>query len=344
MKRVFTIFSIFCIVLAICAKNQAKADEGGPPRGGTTTEQLLDLAAVKIQSPVTREILRCESIRVRRSHTTYMPKGLLPVLKMEKLGEQQCVERLNNILNVHGGRKPGRIKNVGGALAARLPDASCWIHPASGGYKFTVTRNAMTKPTQLRDFKEAVQKCLDHIASNELVELTRDEELDIVTVSVVNNVLSDVNSPEKPKEQFLSDYYVSFGRRFRGIPIVGSYLTLRIDGGGEVVMVSSNWRRIEAVEEEKARITEKSLRELIFNSPRFREMFGSQQVRPEDINIAQIRAGYIEAPFNYVQERLRPGCLVSFWVGETRDEMDAQLLLALEELGSPELLLGKRDK
>ena len=344
MKHILKIFLVFCIMSVIFAKDNLKANESDSSRQEETTEQSLDLAIIKIQSPIARKFLRSDSIRVRKFYTTYMPRGRLPILKVEKTTEQQCRERLEKILSIHGGRKPGHIKKVGGALATRLTDASCWIHLASGGYKFTVTRNAMTKPTQLKDFKEAVQKCLDHIAKNRLVELTQDEELDIISVSAVNNVLSDVKAPEQPKEQFISDYYVSFGRRFRGIPIVGSYLTIRIDGDGQVVMVNSNWRQIVAVEKEKVRITEKPLRELIFNNPKFREIFGSGEVRLKDINISQIRAGYIEAPFNYVQRRLRPGCFVSFWGGKNRDEMDAQLLLPLEEQVSLKLLLGERYK
>ena len=344
MKYISKIFLILCIIAVICANDKAKAAETNLPVDEKMTEQLLDLAVIKIQSPVARELLKSDTVRVREPHTTYIPRGTLPVLKLEKPTEQQCKERLEKILNLHGGRKPGRINKLAGTLATRLTDASCWVHPASGGYKFTVTRNTTTKPTQLKDLKEAVQKCLDHIAKNKLVELTKDEELDIVTVSAVHNVLSDVKSPEQPREEFVSDYYVSFGRRFRGIPIVCSHLTLRIDGDGEVVMVNSNWRRIMAVEEEKAIITKKSLRELIFNNPKFRETFGSQKVHPEDINISQTRAGYVEAPFSYVQESLRPGCLVSFWVGKNRDEMDAQLLLPLEEQVSLELLLGMRSK
>jgi hypothetical protein len=230
---------------------------------------------------------------------------------------------------------------LGGALATRLDDASCWIHPASGGYKFTVTRNT-TEPTQIRDFKEAVHLCLEHVAKHRLVEMLAGEELDILTVSMIRNVVSEVEVPEKPLENFVSDYYVEFGRRYMGVPIIGSYLTLRIDCKGEVVMVQRNWRKIVAAKEEEAIITEKPLRELIFNSPGYREEFRAKKIQPENINISQISAGYIEAPFDFAQEQLRPGCLVHFWAGETRDEMDSELLLPLEDEGNVDMLFGKR--
>lgn len=343
MKPFIRTLLIACFMSGLCVTGQVQAAERQSDEREKRVNEVLDLAVVGIQNPATRAFFKSGEIRVRKPGSTYMPKGALPILKVESPSEQQCRERLAHILNIHGGRKPGRVKTLGGALTARLKDVSCWIHPASGGYKLTATKDVMTKPTGLKNFKEAVQLSLDHIAKHKLVELTEGEEIDIRVVSSVHNALSDVQSPEKPLEQFVSDHYVSFGRRFRGVPIVGSHFTVRVDGEGNVVMINRNWRRLVGIGD-RVRITQKPVRELVFNSPEFRKTFGSQKVRPEDINIAQISAGYVEAPFDRVQKSLRPGCLVSFWVGKIRDEMDSQLVLSLEEQGSPEQLLGERSK
>jgi len=297
--------------------------------------QALDLAVIGIQSPAARQFLGTDSISIRNSHTSYVPGGVVPVLKMRIPTEEDCRDVMERILNLHGDRKPEGIKKIRGVLVTELEDAVCWIHTASGGYKFTVTREAMIKPTEMKDFREAVQTCLAHIAENRLVELSPGEQLDVLTVSGVHNVLTIVQSPEEPEQEFLSDYYVSFGRRFKGVPVVGSDLTLRIEGDGEVVMVNSNWRQITG-EEDEVKITKKSLTDLILSSARFQKKYEKRKIRPEEIHITKIRAGYFEAPFSYMQRRLRPGCMVSFYVGKARDEMDEQLLLSLEEDGNPD--------
>ncbi len=343
MRRFFIIISICVLSLGILLVGQAKAQKSNYYEDNKELNKMMDLAVVQVESQVVRDFLKSEIIRVRNPKTNYMPKGTLPIVMMKKVDEEECQVQLEKVLSVYGEKANIRFRNMRGALyASPLPGASCWIHTASGGYKYTVTKEVMSKPTKLKDFKEAVHICLEHIAKNNIVELTEGEELDILGVSAVNNALTNVNAPDEPIEQFISDYYVSFGRRLRGIPIIGSHLVIRIDGEGKVVMVKSNWREIEKVEEKRAKITEKPLRELILNNPEFREEFKPRKITIEDINIVAVEAGYIEAPFYYSQETLKPGCIVQFWVGKNRDEMLSQLFIPLEEEGSMESLLGRK--
>jgi len=302
--------------------------------------QSLDLTSVRIQSEAARTILKAGQIRVRNQRTTYMPKGALSVLKTEAPSRKACEETLTRLVTIHG-QKPTRVKMLGGLMSMPSKDAAVWVHPASGGCKYTSTKDSMTQPARFKDFKEAVQKGLDFIAQHGLVTLMDGEELDIASVSVVNNVLSNVEKPEDPLEQFQSDYYVSFGRRFRDVPLVGSHITLRFAGEGRVAMISKNWRPITAVEA-SVPLREEKIEDLIFQSPEFREAYANRNLSPKDIHIAYVRAGYIEAPFDYAQERIRPGVLVSFWVGEARSEMDGELLLPLEKDRDSAALLGQR--
>lgn len=80
--------------------------------------------------------------------------------------------------------------------------------------------------------------------------------------------------------------------------------------------------------------------ELIIQHPMFRERFGSEQFDPEEIRVLDLRCGYIEAPVDFEQELLKPGCLVSFSVGENRSDIADQLILALEEGQNTSDLLG----
>jgi len=334
MKRVMSIVWTAAALAIIAAPDGVWAENGPGSGTGQETNELLDLAKVRIQNPAVRAFLKSDTIRVRRRPTTFRPFGEIAVLKLDKPSEEGCRNRLAAILSAHGLKNPGRIDKRGGALAVRPEGASVWIHPASGGYKVTVTDDAMNKPTRLKDFKEAVQIGLEHIAKYKPIELGPDEEMDVVSASSVRNVLTDVKSPEQPIGEFASDYYVSFGRRFRGVPVVGSHLTLRLDGDGAVVMESLAWRRIRASEGGPARLTEKPLEELVFDSPQFKELFGSRSLAARDIRITQVLAGYLEAPVDVIQDTLRPGCLIRFRLGQAEDEEDSQIALSLEEGGS----------
>jgi hypothetical protein len=50
----------------------------------------------------------------------------------------------------------------------------------------------------------------------------------------------------------------------------------------------------------------------------------------------------MEAPVNYSQISLRPGCIVSFKIGEKRDEAYPQMIISLEDNIEIETLLGKK--
>jgi hypothetical protein len=162
--------------------------------------------------------------------------------------------------------------------------------------------------------------------------------MDILSVSAINNAVATVEKPETPQELFISDYYVSFGRRFNGVPIVGSYLVFRLDAEKNPVMIKMNWREIlspgEIVTPMKKEITE-----ILSENPDYRQAFGKEK-SPHNIFITQMQSGYIEAPLNFQQNELRLGSLVSFKRGPNMDEEAIQLVLPLEEHYSGKSILG----
>lgn len=332
MIRAKSIVLTAAAALAIVgARNAVWAGHGPVPGPGQDMNEFLDLAKVQVRNPEARAFLKSDMIRVRRRPTIFRPFGEIAVLKLDMPTETGCRNLLAAFLSSHGLEKMGRVEKRGGALAVRSDAASVWLHPVSGGYKYTVTVGAMNKPTRLKDFKEAVQIGLDHIAKFRPIELGPEEEIDVVSVSSVRNALTEVKSPERPIEEFTSEHYVSFGRRFRGVPVIGSQLTLRLDGNGAVVMESLTWRRIRGSEDRPARLTEKPLEMLVLDNPQFKEVFGSRPAGPQDIRITQFLAGYLEAPVDVAQDTLRPGCLISFRLSRAEDEEDSQIVLSLEE-------------
>ena len=109
-------------------------------------------------------------------------------------------------------------------------------------------------------------------------------------------------------------------------------------------MVVKNWRNIVEVDKEIATVSSRPIQELIIRDPQFRRMYPNEGISPRDIRIVDIQAGYMEAPVNYQQKGLRPGAVVTFQVGNTRELMSAQLVIPLEEEGNIEFLWGERFK
>jgi hypothetical protein len=313
----------------------------------------LDMTKITVDSPKARRLLKADSIKIRRAKTDYIPTGELPVLKLESVNDDICQERLLAVADKFLTNKRGKmkVKSSGGTLALETEDASCWINRGSGSYNLTRTRNCMVVPTKIDHFNEVVQKALQHVGDNQLVDLIEGEEMDILFVSVVHNALSvaegsikDESKQEDMKkyklvEEFKSDHYVGFGRRFKGVPIVGSRLVVRLDGNGELAMVQKNWRKITEVTTKKAVISSSPIPSLLVRSPGFFRQEGQKPVKAEDIRIRNMKCGYIEAPVNYRQEYLRPGCVVSFQVGP-RGENFSQTTTPLEEDVKLEQLLG----
>lgn len=326
MKSIIIIAIIFLSTTILIAQ-----DELSKP-------QPLDLTTISIKNPLAKKLFRSESIHVRDQNTTYLPEGEIQVLRVESPNRESCEEIINHLLVIND-KNPTRIKKMNKVLAYQLKDASVWIHTTSGGYKYTKTANKVCQPTTIQDAGDAVEIGLTYIAENNLIKLEPNEELDIITVSKVHNSLTDIEKSDQPLEHFVSDYYVSFGHRYKDVPIIGSHITLRIDPLGNIAMISKNWRQIVKAEE-FVKIKEEPLKDQIFNSPEFIDTYDGQEISSKDIHISYIRAGYIEAPFDFAQEQLRPGVLVSFWVGKERGESDMELLLPLEINIDPEMLLG----
>lgn len=307
----------------------------------------IDLTRVKIESPFAREVLKKDYIKVRKRRTEYVPSGEVPVLELELVKDEECKRQLKQITAMHSKQQINdeEIKMTGNIYVAKITTASYWISRSSGAYKFTETANSMAVPTKIKDFKQAVQMALDYVGRHRLIELTNGEEVDILFVSTVRNVLTTVDEkkgPEKPIEEFTSDYYVGFGRRYNDIPILDSRLVIRLDGEGNVTSVQKNWRKISKVGIEKARISTKTIQDIIISDPMFYKRYTAEPRSAKDIHIVDKKCGYMESPVNYSQAKLRPGCNISFKIGDSLAESYPQIIIPLEDNMNIETLWGEK--
>jgi hypothetical protein len=300
--------------------------------------QNVDLAVYKIENPAVTKYLKTDKIKVRRFSYTDRPEEPLPVIKLRETDNSACEERLNKILKIFGHEQVKIQKEKNTLFSAKNKDFACWLHQASGGFKYTAKRTDVAK-SSFRDFKEAVNTALDFIEKTKIVRLVEGEEMDILAVSTINNAVASVEKSKNPQELFISDYYVSFGRRFKGIPIVGSYLVFRFNYEKKPVMIKMNWREI-AGSGEIVIPMKKDINEILLNQLKISQNFSDDKML-KDFVIIQMQSGYIEAPLNFKQTELRPGSLVSFKMSSKMDEEAAQLVLPLEEKYAFKSIMGE---
>jgi hypothetical protein len=217
-----------------------------------------------------------------------------------------------------------------------------WVDRTSGSYSFTSVANSMSVPTPFTNYQEAIQLALSYIGTRGLIQPVPDEQVDLLYVSAVENAYTRSDIPDSPLQQFRSDYYVAFGRRFRGVPIIGSELVLRLDGNRQVAMIRKNWRRITQVSSELITPSTNSLATLLTRDPRFYAKYTSDPtVDASQISIIDMKCGYMEAPVNFRQQELRLGGSLKFLIGTNGQENFPQINLSLEDGATLQSLWGR---
>ncbi len=351
-------------VAAAPAAAVAQNMEQAPPQ-----TESLDLKKIEIKSPEVRKLLKADTINVRNPKTYYLPTGALPDLKTETPKDGVCKEQLETMARKLPGFQKGKIKSSAGIYTIEGKEAAGWISRHSGSFKLTRTAGAKIAATQLSE-SDALRKALHYVAAQQWVGLSEGEEMDVIFVSVVKNALTvsgdaarragkkekDDGGEDTAKfklvEEFKSHYYVGFGRRYNGVPVIGSRLVVRMDAVGEPVMVTKNWRKIAGLEtarkqtETTARSVE-DIKALLIKDPVFRQKFKPEGDKKDtgysaaDIKIVNLQCGYMEAPVNYKQDAFVLGAVVGFKVGKT-GEGYSQLVIPLRDVDKGKSLWGKR--
>ena len=340
MKYLFRQFIFFVLVMALALVTT----EGQQVFADMSQAGDLDLVFAKVKSKSAQTLLGSDVIPVRNRNTNYMPSGEVPVLLLEKPSESAIRLKLEKVVARHSPHidRKIKLKRLGDIFVADAAEHCYWASLSSGAYKFTDKKDSMVVRSRFSDFKEAVQMALHFIAEKKIVELIEGETLDILFVSAVKNALTEVGK-DTPLEEFLSDYYIIFGRRYRGIPVIGSRIMVRLKSDGKVAALEKSWRPIESVSDKPARVSKKPLQALIAQDPKLMR-YSKKPVNPEDIVIVRRRCGYMEAPVSYRQAALRPGCVISFRIGDQYAESYPQMIVSLEEgvlgeeLWGPELI------
>ena len=305
-----------------------------------TSPQALDDGEIAVDSAPAREWIGKERIRVRRGSTNYRPTGKIALLRAEEPTDQTCRATLINLVRrFDSGAKIYYMRDV---LAAKSDRAVIWVNRGSGSFKY-VRADASHAIRSNIPKEQAIQIALDFLGKNHLIQRSSGEEIDLVGVSEVMNRVTRAGETE-PLEEFRSDYYVGFGRRFNGIPVIGSRLVVRVDGKGDVAMVEGYWRRIAIQRLERVETRSEALEELLAGDVDLRKRPIAAPIPRSKITVLDAKCGYLAAPADYVQDRLRPGCRVLYRAGNRANEEPSWITIPLEKGVAADAMLGSTVK
>lgn len=213
---------------------------------------------------------------------------------------------------------------------------TCWVDKSSGAFSISETKGAMSKPSRIEDFKAAVKLALNYINEYQLVTPGKNETIDLIFASNVMNAAVKADE-EKPFLSYPSDYIVGFGRRYNGIPVIGSYLNLQIGEDGKLLGIQKNWRKIKGESKKKLNVDSTSIIELTKKN-----LLKNEIITTEDdfknIEILGTVCGYFEGSISNTQRKMGLGCLVNY--RDSHSESISQLVFPIADFSFS--LLGDR--
>jgi hypothetical protein len=231
---------------------------------GCTTEQnktvSIDGRTYNLTSPDAKALAGGSTIP-RRAESYGLPAGNLPRPMLASVSDEVVRARLDQALSAVLGleAEASSLASDNGELVASHKGGFAVIAEGTGTLvvkKLGVARTA----TIVEDAEQAVDLALDGVAKSGLITLAKHETLDVVGVASTHyagwvedegegDELMPVyfTSPdsEETVTEYKSDYTVYFGRRYRGVPIIGPSLGVRLDAKGEMVAFMKGWRDID---------------------------------------------------------------------------------------------------
>ncbi len=188
----------------------------------------------------------------RRALRYSLKQSQLPKVMFASYGDNEIKARLTSESAIILGEKTKEEELIdnGSTISITTNEGFSWCAKETGALtmkRYVPTREA----TVVKNGEDAVNRALEKIAESGLLRMHEHETLDIVSIAATKNAgwvrNDDVIEPvhfyfegvsketEEAVTEYTSDYTVYFGRRYRGVPIIGPTLAVRLDHNGEMV-------------------------------------------------------------------------------------------------------------
>jgi hypothetical protein len=264
----------------------------------------------------------------RRAESYSISKRSVPIIAFKDISDDEAEKRLISESSTLLGDKAARANVVdnGSTLGLKLEKGMAWIAKRTGALTIK-THDGVRGITEVKNAQEAVNIALAQIEKTHLIDLSEYESLDVISVTAtyhagwkesdgkIEPVYFDPGDNKDPVAQFKSDYTVYFGRRYRGVPIIGPTLGVRLDATGRMVAFMKNWRDIAGETGEHLDIlTQKDIDE------------NRNTKLSKELYVKCLRCGYVEdTGVGYLQEYPGVGCNYVYYDKDEENALNSEV-------------------
>lgn len=283
------------------------ADAGAVPIEGSHARALLGSSQLPVR-PATYSLLGAATRNGSGAPLVYVPV-------FEALDDSEGRASLAASASTFFGAK----FNAGSAIERRLShslpvDGGVAWSPRGTSALWLASHDGVRGMSSVRDAKDAVNRALDQIAELGLVQLAPDETLDLFGVASTHYAgwsaendgaeakpVMFFEGDGKPVTSYESEYTVSFGRRYRGIPIEGADMSATLDATGRMVRFARAWRAI---------VGERAMPVTLLSET---EVASRHDPNLAGLQLKEMRCGFLESSsLTYKQEAPGVGCVYEY--------------------------------
>ncbi len=339
---------VFCLVCSAC-------DSVGP-----SSAVLVDAPAIVAQQPGSDSLsiaIRSDDVLtafgqdriLRRSEDFRMTADQLPLVKFVGPEKRITRDRLVQMaaLVIGGEVKNALWKEESDFFSVKLENGLAYSEKNTGS---AVIHRIYTNkhPTSLEGAEDAVNRALEEVVENSLLTLHPDETLDIVSITSTHyaiygddaegnpaSVRFQFNGENEAVSEFQDEYMVHFGRRFRGVPVIGQTLGVKLDADGNLISFQKRWRDIAS----------ESGKSTVFSLRSANDIFATaedQLKKAEQEEVESMQCGYVEGDASFAQSEAGIGCQVIVRNFDVREAMSSNRVVWVNASTADHPLFGKK--
>ena len=339
---------VFCLVCSAC-------DSVGP-----SSAVLVDAPAIVAQQPGSDSLsiaIRSDDVLtafgqdriLRRSEDFRMTADQLPLVKFVGPEKRITRDRLVQMaaLVIGGEVKNALWKEESDFFSVKLENGLAYSEKNTGS---AVIHRIYTNkhPTSLEGAEDAVNRALEEVVENSLLTLHPDETLDIVSITSTHyaiygddaegnpaSVRFQFNGENEAVSEFQDEYMVHFGRRFRGVPVIGQTLGVKLDADGNLISFQKEWRDIASESGKSNLVSLRSASDIVAAAE-------DQLKRAEQEEVESMQCGYVEGDASFAQSEAGIGCQVIVRNFDVREAMSSNRVVWVNASTADHPLFGKK--
>jgi len=128
---------------------------------------------------------------------------------------------------------------------------------------------------------------------------------------------------------------VHFGRRFRGVPVIGQTLGVKLDADGNLISFQKEWRDIASESGKSNLVSLRSASDIVAAAE-------DQLKRAEQEEVESMQCGYVEGDASFAQSEAGIGCQVIVRNFNVTEPMSSRRVVWVNASAADNALFGKK--